>query len=159
MFQFMKRWGDRAGLDWDKMTVVTRVAGYVIVLSISIWGAAIWLWAPSFGENWFRGEFGNAALWLPYVILYFAVSLQHGGGRANLGFVVALASAPVQLALGFYKDWETIFTLDPFLFLEDAQWSFQTDFGFWLYISNALHLIGIVLLIAGRKEWRAKSTR
>lgn len=158
MFQYMKKAGERNGLNWNKMTVATRAAVWVIILSFNIWGASIILWAPFFGENWFQGEFGNAALWLPYVMILFAVDLHWSWGRANLGFVVALASAPVQFALGFYQDWYTIFTLDPFLFLEDAQLSIG-DFGFWLYLSNFLHLIGLVLLIAGRKEWRAKTTR
>jgi len=155
MFQYMKKAGERNSLNMAKMTVVTRVAMYVLILSHIIWGTAILLSTLIFGENWFRGELGNAALWLPYVMLLFGQDLHWSWGRSNLGFLVALASAPVQFALGFYQDWDTIFTVDPFLFLQDAQWSIE-NFGLWLYLSNALHLFGLVLLIAGRKEWRAK---
>jgi hypothetical protein len=145
----------RNKVNYDKMTVLTKAAvGYIFPASLLLW-MPFYYWDLL---NWFRGEFNNATVWIPYIMLQFTVSIHISRGRGNLGFVVALASVPVQLALGFYQDWDTIFAVDPFSFLEDAQWSFE-NFGLWLYLSNVLHLIGLVLLVAGRKEWRAKSIR
>ena len=154
MFQRMKKSQAKNKVHTDKMTVVTKAAVYTIF-------ASILLFYPFIGwdlQNWFRGEFDYSPVWIPYIMLTFAIVVHIQRGRGNLAFVVALASVPVQFALGFYQYWDTIFTLDPYLALEDIQWSFQ-NFALWLYLSNVLHLIGLVILVAGRKEWRAKSTR
>lgn len=152
MFQRIKKSYARNKSHAIKMTPITKVAVWTMFGSIVLW-SPFYAWDLA---NWFMGQFDNGVVWIPYIMLIFATVVHIQKGRANLAFAVALASAPVQLVLGFYQDWYTIFTIDPLSVLEQAQGGVVPFFVLFLYLSNVLHLLGIVLLIAGRKEWMAK---
>lgn len=135
------------------MTVITKSAVYTLFFSILFW-FPFFTWDLA---RLIQGQFENIFVWIPYIMLNFAVVVYIQKGRANLALAMALASAPIQLALGFYQDWWTIFTIDPISILEQAQSGQFPLFEFFLYLSNVLHLLGLVLLVAGRKEWRTRS--